>query len=214
MARTSTARRRSARVDFDPWAIASAESDAWVTYYRHEWAALLVASVRLVGHGFRMTAPRTLLGAWYVMRANLAWAPYPDNDPAAAVELMRRFFRLVINPDTPARNAATAAQREVDWWRAHREHQHRPDAAGELAAGEPPTTSTELVDALARSFAYLYGVDADSVRPAARLRAEAMDVSDRWVAAGCRRDDPMLLQERRLLLDCYAALRDAVSARP
>lgn len=140
MARTSTAGRRTARVDFDPWAIASAESDA-----------------------------------------------------------------------------ATAAQREVDWWHAHRGHQHRPDPAGTAdgAAGTGPSaTSPELVAALAASYAYVYGVSADSVRTAARLRAEAMDVSDRWVAAGCDRDDPLLLQERRLLLVSYTALRDAVSVRP
>jgi hypothetical protein len=38
----------------------------------------------------------------------------------------------------------------------------------------------------------------------------AMDASDRWVAAGCDRADPLLAQERRQLVASYSALRDAV----
>jgi len=45
---------------------------------------------------------------------------------------------------------------------------------------------------------------------AAELRAEAMDVSDAWVAAGCDVDDPRLAQERALLVRSYAALLAAV----
>jgi hypothetical protein len=229
----------SVRWDFDPGAIARAESDAWVTYYRHEWGRMLSASVRLVHHGFRMNPANTLLGAWYVLRANMKWAPYPDNDPDGATEEMRRFFGLVIRPDTPDRNARTAAVREVAWWRAHREHQHRfvdepSQSAGATAGAEadsaPGQIATsartasapgsneprELVEALAESYAYVYQVGVDSVREAARLRAEAMDISDVWVAAGRDREDVLLARERQLLLQSYAALLDAVrkSAAP
>ena len=44
------------------------------------------------------------------------------------------------------------------------------------------------------------------MRPAAALRAQAMDVSDRWVAAGCRPDAPALAEERALLVRSYVAL--------
>ena len=228
MARRSSADSTAVRWEFDPAAIAIAESDAWVTYYRHEWGKMLGASLRLVRHGFRMDPARTTIGAWYVLRANMKWAPYPENDPDGATEQMRRFFRLVIRPDTPERNARTAAVREVAWWRAHREHQHRNDGAGpdagagagggvgvgagsqvDLPSGSAPP-GTDLVEALAASYGYLYQVDLDTVREAARLRAEAMDISDLWVAAGCRLDDPLLLKERRLLLDSYVSLRAAV----
>ena len=37
----------------------------------------------------------------------------------------------------------------------------------------------------------------------------AMDVSDRWVAAGCAVDNPLLVEERDLLVDSYTVLRDA-----
>jgi hypothetical protein len=57
---------------------------------------------------------------------------------------------------------------------------------------------------------YVYDVDAGAVRRAAELRAEAMDVSDAWVDAGCDPADPQLAHERALLVHSYAALLAAV----
>jgi hypothetical protein len=59
-------------------------------------------------------------------------------------------------------------------------------------------------------YAFLYRVDPAEVAPAATLRAEAMDVSDRWVAAGCDLDSPLVADERALLVRSYAALLAAV----
>ena len=56
----------------------------------------------------------------------------------------------------------------------------------------------------------MYGTERAAVRPAARKRVEAMDLSDRWVQAGRRLDDPLLAEERRALVASYTALRVAV----
>jgi hypothetical protein len=183
---------------FDPRAVGGYECRAWETYYRRKWGAFLVASVGLVRSAFRMNWPRTLAGAWLVLRANQKWAPYPDNDPDAARRLMKDFYRLLRASGDLRIDPAKAAELEVEWWRAHREHQ-REDAS-----------SDELVNALRDLYAYSYGVDPDSVTQAAALRAEAMDVSDRWVDAGCDPADPLLAEERALLVRSYAALLAAV----
>jgi hypothetical protein len=60
------------------------------------------------------------------------------------------------------------------------------------------------------SIAYSYSVDPAAVHRAAALRAEAMQVSDRWVEGGCDPEDPRLAQERRLLVRSYAGLLAAV----
>jgi hypothetical protein len=184
---------------FDPRAVGGLECRAWETYYRREWAAFLLASVRMVRAAFRMSWPRTLRGAWLVLRANQKWAPVPDNDPDTARALMRSFYALlgVSEPDarfTPAR----AAELEVEWWRAHRAHQ----------GGEESFEA--LVDALTDLYAYTYDADPAVVRQAAELRAEAMDVSDAWVKRGCDSDDPELSRERALLVRSYASLLAAV----
>ena len=84
---------------FDPVRVGQHECDAWVAYYRHEWPAFLRAAVEMVHAGFGMNRRSTVRGAWYVLRANQAWAPYPDNDADAARDLMRRFYELVLRQD-------------------------------------------------------------------------------------------------------------------
>jgi hypothetical protein len=195
---TATATRSSAHT-FDPVTIGRTECDAWAAYYRREWSAFLRAAVGMVRAGFDMGPRRTLLGAWYVLRANQLWAPYPDNDPDAAREQMRRFYALVFPTGHPRLDPVRAAELEVEWWRVHRLHQHSSDL-----------TENDLTDALAALYSYVYEVTPATVRSAAELRMQAMDCSDRWVAAGCDCADPLLAQERRLLVASYTALRDAI----
>jgi hypothetical protein len=185
---------------FDPRAVGALECRAWETYYRRKWGAFLVASVGLVRSAFRMNWQRTLVGAWLVLRANMKWAPVPDNDPDAARALMRRFYQLVNTSEGTALDTRHAAELEVEWWRAHRENQRaKRDGSGD-----------ELVGTLQDLYAYSYSVDRGQVRQAAALRAEAMDLSDRWVDAGCDPANPLLAQERALLVRSYASLLAAV----
>ena len=185
---------------FDPHAVGTYECRAWETYYRRRWAAFLGASIGMVRAAFRMSWPRTLAGAWLVLRANMKWAPFPDNDPDAARVLMRRFYAMLATSERASFDPARAAELEVEWWRAHRENQHD---AGDGSA-------RELVVALRDLYAYTYGVEPADVELAAELRAEAMDLSDRWVQDGCDPDAPALAQERALLVRSYAALLAAV----
>ena len=73
-----------------------------------------------------------------------------------------------------------------------------------------PESAKALIGALADLYAYTYEVEHSGVRRAAEPRAEAMDVSDRWVAAGCDPADPLLAEERALLVRSFAALLVAV----
>src|SRR3954468_5735625 len=86
---------RSPMRSFDPRAVGRLECRAWETYYRRKWGACLVAFVALVRAAFRMSWPRTLAGAWLVLRVNMKWAQLPVNDPGGARKLMTRFYRLV-----------------------------------------------------------------------------------------------------------------------
>ena len=200
---TSATRNRPSRLTFDPVAVGRAECAAWAAYYRREWVPFLRSAIAMVRAGFGMSRRRTLLGAWHVLRANQAWAPFPDNDPDRARAAMRRFYTLVVRSGWGDFAPSRAADLEVRWWRVHREHQH--DAG---------VTTGDLVDALSALYAFVYALPDSVVRPAAALRVDAMDASDRWVAAGCAPDDPLLARERRLLVASFSALRDAVDRRP
>ena len=142
----------------------------------------------------------TLVGALHVLRANQHWAPYPHNDPTAARTSMRKFYALVARTGDLDLEPVRAAELEVEWWRLHREHQH--DAAVRAEA---------LISSLVDLYAYVYAAPRDSVYDAARLRVEAMDLSDRWVAGGCDLADPLLEAERQAMIGSYTALLAAVS---
>jgi hypothetical protein len=187
---------------FDPRAVGRYECRAWETYYRRKWAAFLIASVALVRAAFRMSWPKTLYGAWLVLRANQPWARPPDNDPEGARRCMRKFYALVRRRHRERFDVAQAARLEVEWWRVHRIRQRETPGAGEDA----------LVAALVALYAHVYGVAPQDVRTAAAERTRAMDLSDAWVAAGCDRGSPMIDEERAALVRSYAALLAAVHA--
>ena len=184
---------------FDPRRVGALECRAWETYYQRRWVAFLVASVGLVRAAFRMRWPATLYGAWLVLRANQAWAPFPDNDPDAARALMARFYGLLRRgggrgwtPSGPRRSRSSGGARTA-----------RPSTTRASARRRSSRRCATL-------YAHVYDVDRAAVREAAALRAEAMDVSDRWVAAGHDAEDPLLETERALLVRSSAALLAAV----
>jgi hypothetical protein len=171
-----------------------------VTYYRREWAAFLRAAIALTRHTFGLPWPGTLWGAWLVLRANQLWAPYPDNDADGARRAMERFYRLVCRRYGERFDPAEAARLEVEWWRVHRQHQHREADVHERA----------LIASLAGLYAYVYGVDEAAVHRAAEQRALAMRYSDQWVREGCNLQSPLVDEERAALVRSYAALLAAI----
>ena len=158
---------------FDPRRVGSLECRAWETYYRRKWAAFLVASVGLVRAAFRMSWPRTLVGAWLVLRANMVWAPFPDNDPDAARALMRDFYRLLRKSEGSRLHTRHAAALEVEWWRAHREHRLRPETAD--YSSPPAATIARRVVSLAFSLCWRITHIASSTLP----RSKASTIA-RW----------------------------------
>ena len=195
---TTAHRAHEAPWAFDPVVLGHHECKAWTAYYRHAWLRFLRAAVGMVSTGFGMGLRRSLLGAWHVLRANQAWAPFPANDPDAARVSMRRFYALVRSSGRSALDPDRAAALEVAWWDVHRRHQH-----------DEGITSDELVQTLNALYAYVYDARPELTRPAAEHRVAAMDLSDEWVRAGRHLHDPLIGEERRALVASYTALRDA-----
>ena len=185
---------------FNATRVARLETTAWTAYYRHEWPRVLAASYGLVREAFNLTFLRTVLGAWCVYRANVVWAPYPDNDPDRARHYMRRVYAMSQRRSKLGFDPVEAARLEVEWWRVHRAGQH-----GDVRSRD------ELPESVARLYAYIYGVDIESVRESGRLRAEAMDICDAWVAQGCDVRSVLVAQMGNRLLRSYRSLHSAVA---
>ena len=182
---------------FDPVKVGNLETSLWVSYYRRQWARFLVSSLRVVHGTFGMDWFRSCYGAWLVLRANQLWAPNPG-DPDGARRCMTRFYALLLLTHGQPANPSRAGRLEVEWWAVHRVHQYEAGDAG------------PLVTALARLYACVYDTPEEAVRPAARHRARAMDISDRWVTEGSEPGSPLIAEERAELVRCYSALITAM----
>ena len=182
---------------YDPEKVAYLEAESWVAYYRRRWPRLLRLSVGLVAESFQLPLPQALYGAYLAARAQMIFAP-KDNDVPRAEAAMRRFYELVNQVHRSQFDPAAVARLELNWWVVHRQLFGQSD-------NEP------LVQALTDLYAAVYEVEPGLVREATQLRAEAMQLSDRWVNEGCAEGSPLIAEETAALAKSYNALQ-AVTA--
>ena len=183
---------------FDPRKIAHYEKENYVAYYQKRWLRLLRASVGMVKEAFGLSLWQAIYGAYLVARAEIAFAPFPDNDVPLTLAFMRRFFALIKQVHHADFDVDEVARLEVNWWSVHRR------LFGQAENGD-------LVEALAHATAAAYGLVADGVREAAYHRAQGMLYSDLWVNNGQEESSPLLAQEEEELVKAYTALRAAVT---
>lgn len=196
---STSSHAQGGRFELDPVVVGHRECEAWAAYYRRDWSRFLISAVGMVQAGFGMRRDLTVRGAWHVLRANQYWAA---GDPSAARRSMAQFYELIVDWERMAIDPTVAADLEVEWWRAHRFRTHGDKMS-----------SDGIIDRLTALYDYLYAADPAATRRAAEHRVRAMDFSDRWVAAGRRKLDPLLIKERRALVECYTALGAVAGSR-
>lgn len=182
---------------FNPVKVGQYETANWVAYYQKRWPKLLVYSIGMVKEAFGLTWPQALYGAYLVAKAEIAAAPFPDNDIPTAQAYMTRFYQMVKAVHGEGFEVEKAATLDVEWWVVHRQLFARPD-------------NQPLIEALTNLYAEVYGLPAAQVRDAAFYRAEAMQYSDKWVNEGRVADSPLIQQIENELVKSYVALRRAV----
>ncbi|MCC7164509.1 MAG: hypothetical protein IT331_18595 [Anaerolineae bacterium] len=183
---------------FDPIKLAHLETANWVAYYQKKWGALLRASIGMVREAFSLNPFQAAYAAYLVARAEMAAAPFPDNDIPTAEAYMRRFYQYVKNVHKLDYDVADAARREVKWWIVHRELFDRED-------------KQPLVEAL-YDLNLLYGAEPVGAHKAAEHRARAMVYSDEWIKQGKLTDSPLIAQEQAELEKCYTTLKRAINS--
>ena len=183
--------------NFDPHKIAHYEKENYVAYYQKDWLKLLRVSVSLVKESFGLSWLQAAYGAYLVARAEIAFAPFPDNDIPKAEAYMTRFYQFIKNVHREDFDVRRAAHLEVNWWSVHRK------LFGNAG-------NQELVEALTDLYAEAYGIEPAKVQVSARQRAQGMLYSDLWVNAGKPADSPLLVQEEDALLQSYTSLKDAI----
>ena len=184
--------------DLHPARLARYEKDNYVAYYQKDWLTLLRVSVGLVKESFGLSWVQAAYGAYLVARAEIAFAPFPENDLPRAVAYITRFYRYIKGVHHVDFDPTHVAQLELNWWSVHRK------CFGNAENGE-------LVEALKALYAEAYGIEPAKVHEAARLRAAGMLYSDLWVNAGKQPGSLLLVQEEEALLQSYTALKAALA---
>jgi hypothetical protein len=184
-------------VGFDPGKLAHYETENYVAYYQKRWLRLLRVSISMVKEAYQLSLPQAIYGAYLVARAEIAAAPFPNNDIPRAEVYIQRFFRFLKRIYPLDFDVEDAAQAEVNWWVVHRK----------LFAQDQ---NLELIAALARSSAAFFGVPTSCLEAAAAQRARGMLYSDQWVQGGMDRRSALLEREEQALCEGYTLLKDTL----
>jgi hypothetical protein len=184
--------------NFDPRKVAYYEKENYVAYYRKEWLKLFRVSVAMVKEAFVLLWPQAVYAAYLVARAEMAAAPFPNNDIPLAEAYMRRFYQFIKQIHKQDFDPTEAAKRDVNWWVIHRRLFGNPE-------------NQELVDAVACLYEEVYGGSAEQFKEAAYQRVMGMLYSDRWVNEGKSENSPLLEKEEEALYLGYKALKEAIN---
>jgi hypothetical protein len=184
--------------NFDPQKIAYYEKENYVAYYQKDWLKLLRVSVGMVGEAFALSLPQAIYGAYLIARAEIAFAPFPNNDIPKTEAYVKRFYQFIKKVHREDFDVDRATQLEVNWWSVHRK----------LFGNQE---NQELIDALANLYVETYGEDSSKIRESAHERALGMLYSDLWVNAGKPENSPLLKQEEDALYKSYLLLKEAIT---
>lgn len=184
------------RFAFNPDQIAHAEAHGWRAYYDRDWFTLLRLIVSLCQAQFRIPFPVSLLAAYYVTRASIAWVPL-DHDEEVVRGFYTRFYRLARRYSGLTFDPEIAGALELEYNDIHRKLVGHAD-------------KTAFIDTMTRLHSHLFGISPEQARESAELRVAANNTVD--TITGKTSTDPEA-DWRKLedqLRECYRSLQTAV----
>lgn len=81
--------------NLDPYKLAYYEKENYVGYYQKDWLKLLRVSVGMVKEAFGLSWLQAIYGAYLIARAEVAFAPFPNNDIPRTESYVKRFYRFI-----------------------------------------------------------------------------------------------------------------------
>ena len=152
------------RFESNPDRIAYFETAGWRAYYDRRWLHLTWLLVMLSYEQFHIPFLSSILAAYYVIRASVAWVPL-DHDTAKVLRFYERFYRLALRYSGLEFNSGEVAALELEYNDVHRRLSGKPD-------------KTELIDTLIRLHSALFGLARTQVQESAMFRSVALTVVD------------------------------------
>lgn len=152
------------RLRFNPERVAYFEAAGWRAYYDRQWLKLLRLIVALCQEQFRIPFPTSLLAAYFVTRASVAWAPV-DHDMTAVQTFYEKFYRLARRYSGLDFDPARAAALETQYNEVHRRLVGQAD-------------KREFIETMVQLHSDLFGITPEQARPSAELRVLANNTVD------------------------------------
>jgi hypothetical protein len=149
---------------FDPDRVAYFEAAGWRAYYDRKIPRLFRLIISLAHEQFGIPFPQSLLAAYYVTRASVAWIPV-DHDVQKVLRYYERFYRVARRYSGLSFDPRRAAELELRYNDDHRR------LVGE-ADKEP------LLQTLTELHAELFGLPREAVLESAEYRVRALNTVD------------------------------------
>ena len=183
-------------LSFDPDHLARLETEGWRAYYDKRWPRVLYLTERTTATEFHVPVPLSIVGAYHVTRAALAFKPVANDIPATRAGL-ERYYRLVRRWSGLTFDIQNVADLELQYWIVHRRLAGAAD-------------HTELVDVLTALHAATFGIAPERARESAEWRTQAAMTVDGITG---HRSTDSAADWRRLedqLRHCYRSLQRAI----
>lgn len=186
------------KAPFNPDRMAHFEGAGWRAYYDRDWLKLVRLTLGLFGEQFHIPFPMSLLAAYYITRASIAWAP-AKADEAKTVWYLEKFYRLARRYSDLSFDPARAAQLELQYWIVHRRLIGHSD-------------QSEFVAALTALHSEVFGLSLAQVRASAEQRVLAATTVD-GITSGVSTDiEGDWARIQVALQACYRSIRHELDA--
>ncbi|HEX2620103.1 MAG TPA: hypothetical protein VHL11_08145 [Phototrophicaceae bacterium] len=181
---------------FNPDRVAYFEANGWRAYYDRQWLKLLRLIVSLCQEQFHIPFPVSLLAAYYVTRASIAWVPV-DHDEAKVKFYYQKFYQLARQYSGLNFDPMQVGELELKYNDDHRRLVGNPD-------------KTEFIATMTLLHSAIFGITAEQARESAELRVLAnntVDLITGKISANPAWDWAKLEQYLR---DCYRSIQHEI----
>jgi len=150
--------------EFRPERVAYFEAAGWRAYYDRKWFRLLSLVVSLCQEQFRIPFPMSLLAAYYVTRASVAWAPV-DHDIEVVHAYYEKFYVMARKYSGLTFDPKLVGELETEYNDVHRRLSGKPD-------------KTEFIATMVKLHSAVFGLTPEQARESAELRVLANNTVD------------------------------------
>jgi hypothetical protein len=164
MEKQAASQANLSRFEFKPDRVAYFEANGWRAYYDRKWLKLLRLVVSLCQEQFRIPFPMSLVAAYYVTRASVAWAPI-DHDISVVNAYYEKFYRLARRYSGLKFDPKRAGELETEYNDVHRRLSGKPD-------------KTEFIQMMVKLHSEIFGITPEQAKESAELRVLANNTVD------------------------------------